>query len=152
MDPQPSFVSATRRDVPEIEALVRAAYSPYIPRIGRAPAPMNADYAAAVLAGRVLLARQDGRLVGVLVTEPQHDHLHIETIAVAPASQGTGIGGRLLQHAEKEARALEVSELRLYTNAKMTENLKYYPRRGYRRVARRTEDGFDRVYFSKRLD
>jgi len=39
----------------------------------------------------------------------------------------------------------------LYTNEKMTDNLSIYPRLGYVEVARRHEDGFDRVFFEKRL-
>lgn len=46
---------------------------------------------------------------------------------------------------------LGLSEVRLYTNVKMTENLSYYPRRGYREVERRTENGFERVYYSRVL-
>jgi hypothetical protein len=33
----------------------------------------------------------------------------------------------------------------------MTENLKFYPRRGFTEVDRRTEDGFPWVYFRKQL-
>jgi hypothetical protein len=33
----------------------------------------------------------------------------------------------------------------------MTENLDYYPKRGFTVVERRREDGFDRVYFSRVL-
>jgi hypothetical protein len=33
----------------------------------------------------------------------------------------------------------------------MVENLAYYPRLGYVEYDRRREDGFDRVYFRKRL-
>jgi hypothetical protein len=33
----------------------------------------------------------------------------------------------------------------------MVENLALYPRLGYREDGRRVEDGFDRVFFSKRL-
>lgn len=142
---------ATPSDVPAITALVRAAYLLYVDRIGREPAPMGADYAAAVAASQVRLAFRDEQLLGVLVTEVHDDHLQIENVAVAPGQQGTGIGARLLDAAEEQARALGLGELRLYTNARMTENLSYYPRRGYREVARRVEDGFDRVYFSRTL-
>ncbi len=34
----------------------------------------------------------------------------------------------------------------------MHENLRFYPRLGYREVGRRLEDGFRRVYFSKQLE
>ena len=44
---------ATLEDIAQIEAIVEAAYSPYIERIGRKPAPMLDDYASQVLARRV---------------------------------------------------------------------------------------------------
>ena len=53
--------------------------------------------------------------------------------------------------AEARARALGLSELRLYTNAAMTENLVLYPRLGYLEDGRAERDGFARVFFSKRL-
>jgi hypothetical protein len=37
----------------------------------------------------------------------------------------------------------------LYTNEKMTDNLSIYRKLGYVEVARRTENGFNRVYFEK---
>ncbi|WP_125099287.1 GNAT family N-acetyltransferase [Leucobacter chromiireducens] len=152
MTQQPSLVQATGVDVPAIEALVRAAYEPYVERIGREPAPMSADYREAVEAGRVILAVDGERVIGVLVTEASSDALLIENVAVSPDAQGLGIGALLLDHAETQARALGLGTLRLYTNAKMTENLSYYPRRGYVEVDRRTEHGFDRVFYAKVLD
>ena len=43
-------------------------------------------------------------------------------------------------------------EIRLYTNAKMTENIRYYPRRGFRETHRACDAGYQRVYFSRFLD
>lgn len=143
--------TASPQDVPQIVALVRAAYTPYISRIGREPAPMTADYTTAVDEGRVLVARIDRGIAGVLVTEAHSDHLLIENVAVAPQAQGLGIGAALLDRADDEARSLKLPETRLYTNAKMTENLEYYPRRGYRETGRRRENGFDRVYFVRHV-
>jgi len=147
-----SFERATPDDVTTIGSLVRKAYAPYVSRIGREPAPMAADYATAVANSRVLLARSGADLLGVLVTEPHDGYLLIENIAVDPSAQGAGVGRALLGRAEREARSLGIPELRLYTNAKMTENLAYYPRRGFREVDRRREDGFDRVYFARAVD
>ncbi|EYT54539.1 GNAT family acetyltransferase [Leucobacter sp. UCD-THU] len=143
------FEAARAGDAAQIAALVRAAYEPYVSRIGREPAPMRTDYAAAVEAGGVLVARLEGRILGVLVTEARPDHLLVENVAVAPEARGLGIGAALLERADEEARSLGLVETRLYTNARMTENLAYYPRRGFREVGRRTEDGFDRVYFAR---
>ena len=55
----------------------------------------------------------------------------------------------LLDRAERDAVELGFSEVRLYTNEAMTENLSFYPRHGYRETGRAVQDGFRRVYFSK---
>lgn len=100
MSPPLSFVRATLGDVPRIEALVSDAYAPYVARIEREPAPMRADYAAAVEAGRVLLAVRDSWLAGVLVTEVHSDYLLVENVAVDPQAQGMGVGAQLLGRAD----------------------------------------------------
>ena len=50
------------------------------------------------------------------------------------------------------ARVPHLPEIRLYTNAAMTENLSHYPRRGYTETHQAHRDGFHRVFFRKRLD
>ncbi len=142
---------AAPADREAVERLVEAAYGGYVERIGRRPAPMDADYAVLIAAGRVTVAERDGEVAGVLVLAPMEDHLLVENIAVDPTAQHTGLGRRLMAHAEDEARALGLSELRLYTNERMVENIAWYPRLGYRETERRAESGFARVFFRKRL-
>ncbi|MFG2042020.1 GNAT family N-acetyltransferase [Dactylosporangium sp. NPDC048998] len=146
-------VAATPADLAAVRRLVAEAYTVYVPRIGREPAPMTADYAALIDRGRVWVTRTADRegLLGVLVLIPFADHLLLDTVAVAPLAQGRGIGAALLAFAEAHARSLGLPEIRLYTNAAMHENLAYYPRRGYTQTHRGTVDGFHRVYFAKRL-
>ena len=143
---------AVPTDREAVERLVEAAYGGYVERIGRRPAPMDADYAALIEAGLVTVAERDGALVGLLVLVPEADHLLVENVAVDPAAQRTGLGRRLMAHAEDEARARGLQELRLYTNEKMVENVAWYPRLGYRETERRAESGFSRVFFAKRLE
>jgi GNAT superfamily N-acetyltransferase len=131
--------------------VVKAAYEPYVDRIGRPPAPMTADYGRIAASGQAWVAEQGGCVVGVLVLEPFDTHLLLDNVAVAPSAQGLGVGGRLLRLAEEQAREHGLHELRLYTNEAMTENLAYYPRRGYRETHRATQDGFRRVFFTKVL-
>jgi N-acetylglutamate synthase-like GNAT family acetyltransferase len=142
--------AATVADVADIERLIAEAYTPYVARIGRAPAPMSADYRTLVTAtDQTWVLVDGGEVMGVLVTIPKSDHLLIENVAIAPSAQGRGHGRTLLACAERQARELGLPELRLYTNAAMTENLAFYPRMGYRETARRAQDGFDRVFFVK---
>jgi len=142
---------ASPRDVPALRALARAAFEVYVPRIGREPVPVAADYAAAVDAGQVWVATRDADIAGLLVIVPHETHLLLEIIAVHPDAQGTGIGSTLLAVAEREAHALGLPEIRLYTNEAMTENLAYYPKQGYIETHRDEWNGFRRVYYSKKL-
>jgi GNAT superfamily N-acetyltransferase len=144
-----SLRPAVANDVADLRAVAFAAYEGYVDRIGRRPAPMTADYAQAVREGRVWVAIADGVLVGLAVLIVQPDHLLLDNIAVAPPMQGRGIGTRLLVLAEDHARRHDRSEVRLYTNEAMTENVAYYLRRGYIETHRAEQDGFRRVFFRK---
>lgn len=132
-----------------MQRLVDAAFTPYVERIGRPPGPMTADYARALGDSRIWVIDGDGRLDAMMVLAEHADHLAIDVIAVDPAAQGRGVGSALLDRAEAAARELGLPELRLHTNEAMTENLRYYPRRGFEETGRRTEDGFRRVYYRK---
>lgn len=144
-----------RGDVSAIEAIAAQAFSPYIPEIGRRPAPMDADYAAALgdlwlaeTAGGAAEARAAG---GFLHCRASGDALQLLTVAVADAMRGRGVGRALMLRAEALARDAGCAAIALYTNARMTANLRLYPRAGYREVGRRVEDGFERVFFRKEL-
>ena len=138
-------------DAAGIAACVRAAYSPYIERIGQAPGPMLDDYDQVVRDHRVYVIEGDGEILGALVLIEKEEGLLFDNIAVQPARQGEGIGRRLMEHAESEARRLGYGHLDLYTHERMTENIAMYERIGYVEVDRRTERGFARVYMRKRL-
>src|SRR5919204_2460618 len=79
-----------------IRRLVREAYAPYVSRIGREPAPMNADYPALVADGAVWVALNRGELVGVLVLREEPESLLLENVAVNPEAKGKGIGRALV--------------------------------------------------------
>lgn len=144
--------AATAADVARIERIVEAAYAPYVERIGRRPAPMTVDYRALVATTDHATVLVDGdEPVGVIVTVPEPDHLLVENVAIAPHAQGRGYGRMLLSLAEQQARDLGLTQVWLYTNAKMTENVALYPRLGYAEVARHRQDGFERVFFVKDL-
>ncbi len=142
---------AEASDVAALRQVASEAYRDYVPRIGRWPAPMTADYAGAVRGGQAWVAAADGEIVGLLVLAVRPDHLLLENVAVRPSAQRSGVGARLLAFAEEQARGLDRDEIRLYTNEAMTENLAYYPRHGYAETHRAEQDGFRRVFFRKRL-
>jgi len=140
---------ATHDDVEGIRRLVAAAFGKYVERIGRPPAPMSADYAELLVTSRVWVLDHGDEIVGVLVTQAQRDHLLLDVVAVAPTAQGGGHGRVLLERADQDAREQGLPEVRLCTNEAMTENLEFYPRRGFHEVSRGVEDGYHRVFFAK---
>jgi GNAT superfamily N-acetyltransferase len=136
-------------DVDALRKIAAEAYGPYVARIGQAPAPMTADYAHAVRARQAWVAVESGEIAGFVILIERPGCLLVENVAVRPGAQGRGIGSRLLTLAEDQARSRGLGEIRLYTNEAMTENLRYYPRRGYTETHRAEQDGFRRVFFYK---
>jgi ribosomal protein S18 acetylase RimI-like enzyme len=130
---------------------VDRAFGHYVERIGMRPVPMDADYDAAVAGGDTWVADDRGQIVGLLVLVPADDHVLVENLAVEPARQGEGIGRALMAFAEERAAELGVPEMRLYTHVLMTENQALYTRLGYHEVERRTWEGREGVFMSKRL-
>jgi len=110
---------------------------------------MLQDYATVLREALVTVAEVAGEIVGVLVLSNTAEGLLIENVAVHPTYKGQGIGRALLRHAESEARHLGCSNLYLYTNELMTENIALYARYGYREYERRQEQGFRRVFMRK---
>lgn len=113
---------------------------------------MDDDYGEKVAQGHVSVAVEAGEIVGLIVLIQEPDHLLVENVAVQPERQSQGIGRALLAFAESVAAEADLTTLRLYTHAAMTENLAFYPRLGYTEFDRRTDNGFERVFFSKRLE
>lgn len=145
------FGAARLVDGNAMRQLARDAYQMYVDRIGREPAPMTSDYDAIAASGDAFVAWRGNELVGMLVTRRRKWMLLIENIAVAPVMQGSGLGSELLIRGEQIARDSGRHEVCLYTNAAMVENLAFYARRGYVETQRITENGFQRVYFTKHV-
>jgi ribosomal protein S18 acetylase RimI-like enzyme len=138
-------------DVDWVSATIAAAFGCYIERIGRKPQPMTVNHAALIAAGEVHILEEGGERLGLIVMRAKPDHLYVDILAVRPETQGRGFGRQLMAFAEDAARRLGLPALRLFTNAKMTENRRFYPMLGFREAGDYTEDGFERVDFEKRL-
>ena len=134
-----------------VRDLVRMAYSKYVERIGKEPAPMREDYDVLIRAGEVWVRDEGGEVLGVLVMRPADDHLFVDNVAVAPGHQGRGLGRELLAFAKERAEREGLPEVRLYTNEKMHENLAVYARLGFEETGRGVDGGYRRVLMRKRL-
>ena len=141
---------AIASDEPQIRECAEQAYACYVPLIGQKPAPMIADFASQITAGVIYIATDvQGKLQGFIVFYAKENYIFLENVAVLPSAAGRGIGRALISFCENNARERGLNAVHLYTNEKMTENLSIYLKLGYIEVGRRTEDGFNRIYFEK---
>ncbi|SCO87408.1 related to acetyltransferase, GNAT family [Fusarium oxysporum] len=152
--PDLTVTRAQASDIPSIKTIVNAAYEKYIPRIGKLPAPMTADYASLLTTHDIFILRTAQSPVGALVLQHEldSDAIKIENLVVNPSAHGRGYGKVLMRYAEDFARSRGRNALELYTNVKMFENLGLYLKMGFVETGRREEDGFERVYFRKELE
>jgi ribosomal protein S18 acetylase RimI-like enzyme len=141
---------AEAADRTAVEAIVRAAYEPWVPVIGTDPLPLGADYGALISAERVYIL-ENGAVDALIVLDSEDGVLLIDNVAVRPDRQGRGLGRRLMAFAEFRARSLELPALRLYTNEKMTSNIGLYESLGYRETGREVIDGRYAVHMRKEL-
>ncbi len=142
---------ASSNDALFVKACVVSAFNQYIEQIGKQPGPMLLDFAAEIESNHVWLAEADHAVIGVLVQYETDLGFYIDTVAVSPHLQGTGVGRALLQLAEQEAVRRGYSSIYLCTNAKMVENQTFYPRIGYVVYERKVDGGYDRVFYRKQL-
>ena len=142
---------ARAADQGAVVACVRAAYSKYLVRLGKGPAPLHADYTALIAQEVVYVLANEEEVRGVLVMMPRERSMFVENIAVTPRFQGQGWGQMLMAFVEQESREAQLHEIRLYTNELMAENLRFYQKLGFEEEGRRVEDGYHRVFLRKGL-
>jgi ribosomal protein S18 acetylase RimI-like enzyme len=118
-------------DVAAITTLTQAAYSKWVPIIGREPLPMKVDYAEAFKIHRFDLLYENDALAALIETVEKDGGLLIENVAVRPGFQKRGYGRMLLAHAEELATSQGLPVVRLYTNSKFEENIALYKALGY---------------------
>ena len=143
--------AAAPSDVAAITRCVCAAYLRHIERVGKQPWPMLQDYSNVIRTSQVHVAEREGRILGVLELLVTDEGFLLDSVAVDPSAQGTGIGRQLLEFAENEARRHRFQSIYLMTNEKMTENQALYARIGYVLFDRQTVHGYSRVLMRKSL-
>jgi ribosomal protein S18 acetylase RimI-like enzyme len=140
---------ATIEDADDVTALQRSAYARNRTLLGVEPLPLQADYREIVSRDEVWLAFDGVALAGALVLAPQGDALLIWSIATAPRSEGLGLGTLLMDVAHRRAGELGLDSLRLYTGAKLTDNIAWYERLGFRIDRVETRADREIVHMSK---
>ena len=135
------FRPALAAECSDADRVLRAAFTPYMKRLGRAIPP---DYykwlPASIERGDVFVADESGRIVGVAATERRDTGLYLDRLAVDPAKQGSGLGGWLLVRLEEIARARGDRAMSLQTAEMMEHLLRLYGRHGFEIVSRGPPD------------
>lgn len=75
----------------------------------------------------------------------------IKRMWVSPDWRGIGLGRRVLEHLEDEARSLGCSTVRLDTNSVLTEAIAMYRSAGYQAIDRYNDNPFARCWFEKQF-
>ncbi len=143
--------TAKAEDVPAIKLMIDAAYSKYIERFGKLPAAMTADYDKLAETQSLYVLRVRGTVIGSVLLSRDDDSIKVNNLVVEPSAQGRGFSRVLMDRAEDVARAQGLAAVTLFTNEKMHENIALYTKIGFIETGRRTEDGFNRVFFRKSL-
>ncbi len=103
--------------------------------------------------GLLLLARLHGDPVGCGALKLHGDDpAEIKRMWVDPATRGLGLGRRLLDELEKQARLRGVTKVRLETNRTLTEAIRLYRSAGYEEVEPFNDEPYAHHWFEKRLE
>ena len=142
----------TMDDIPALRVIAADAYAQYVEAIGRKPAPMIANFEHHLRNDIIFVAMMEpeNRVTGYAVLVEKVDGFWLESIAVATAHNGRGIGTGLIRHVE-DYMSGRATGYQLYTNVRMARNIQWYERLGFLETGRGVKDGFERVYFRKTL-
>ena len=126
-------ITVTRADPrqPEIMALIESLD---IYMLGLYPSESTHRVDAITLASenaRFFSALLDGTVVGCGGIMLQHNYAEIKRIFVSPQARGLGVGHKLLERLETEARQLGFNSLRLETGIYQPEALALFRARGF---------------------
>lgn len=124
----------------DILALVHEAFGRLTPPSGALDEMLD-DVAARFRAGPVLIAQENGELVGSVYCALKDGGLYLARMAVRPDRQNRGIGRALLAAAEAQARALGVRRLTLCVRLNLPANRAYFERAGFRVVGQGQDPG-----------
>jgi GNAT superfamily N-acetyltransferase len=137
------FRPARVAECADVDRVLRAAFTPYMQRLGRETEP-PADYlkwmSASIERGDMFVADEAGHIVGVAWTERRDTGLYLERLAVDPAKQRSGLGSWLLVRLEDVARSRGDRTMSLTTAEMMEHLLRLYGRHGFEIVHRGPPD------------
>jgi len=122
--------AASPADVPALEALVNAAYHDSERHVFPGTRRTERDQLLQQLDG-VTVAEIGARIVACINVNASRDPAHFAMLAVDPTLHRSGIGSRLIDHAERIAKVAGCRRMQIET-VKEAGLVPYYQRRGFR--------------------
>jgi GNAT superfamily N-acetyltransferase len=99
--------------------------------------------------GAFLLATRHSTPLGcVALSVPDHE---VKRLWIAPTARGQGLARRLMHAIEDHARAMGLAQLRLDSNASLTEAITLYTSTGWTPVPRYNDNPYAQAWFAKPL-
>lgn len=139
-DPDLAITLAQPDDAAHLAELLRAAYAAH------AAAGLNFSAATAteeqvrerLKRHEVYVLRRNDRITGTITLRTKQDEqgvaAYVNALAIDPDVQRSGLGGAMLEHAEREAVRRGLTRMRLDTAKPAVQLIRWYERRGYRVV------------------
>jgi GNAT superfamily N-acetyltransferase len=126
---------AQATDADALAACIDAAYAQYVGRISDMPS-VSDGCAEDIASNQVWVAVQDDQIVAGLVLVVGDGVMKLANLAVHPDHGGKGLGRKLIELSECEAKRQGFSEMRLNTHVDMPKNVRRYQHLGWTEVSR----------------
>lgn len=138
---------APSEDAAPVLALLHAAFA-YMEGVIDPPSSLNRLDAAGIsrqaATGEVWVMEEQGAPMACVFLTPKPDCLYIAKMAVAEPYRGQGAGRHLMELAEKRARALGLTALKLDTRVELTGNHAAFVAMGFAKTGEAAHEGYDR--------
>jgi predicted N-acetyltransferase YhbS len=136
---------ATDQDAPLLLQVLQTAFEEYR---GRLDPPSGAHSETVeklrqkLTTSHVVVAEVEGEIAGCVFYEAENGSMHLERLAVLPSYRRRGLGRRLIDYVEAQARALNLPHVRLGVRVVLKDNWAYYERLGYRLIEYKSHAGY----------
>ncbi|MEY8120860.1 MULTISPECIES: GNAT family N-acetyltransferase [unclassified Falsihalocynthiibacter] len=131
----PVIRPAQATDASALAACIDAAYAQYAERISDMPS-VSDGCADDIANNQVWVAVQGEEVIAGLVLVTGDGFMKLANLAVHPDHGGKGLGRKLIELSECEAKRQGFSEMRLNTHVDMPENVRLYQHLGWTEMAR----------------
>jgi len=151
--------AATEADAPLLAATIAASFEQYrgklVPESGAFRETAESVASELKKGAGAFIAEQNGEVLGCVMTKPMHGDLYFGRLSVLPTARGRGVGRRLVDAVEAEARRRGLPGVRLGVRIALPGNRRLFASMGYIETGREAHPGFDHptsINMRKRLD